>query len=187
MLALSGLCEGFARGWACLHAACPECCRSEHLPVPKIPADKPCISLTSKLIEIKRLQVLHFGHLRKTGGRGFLSLPFSTLATRCPLTLSRAHWPLSPLFPLHTKSADVTPLFPLLTQKQGSTPRSKKCRRADIFDFSPYFSQFCRPEIDSRKRRPRSKTSSSLADSDSPAGAHPDDGASIAPRVRCAT
>src|SRR5258707_225536 len=124
MLALSGLREGFARGWPCLHTACPERSRREHLPVPKIPAAKPCISITSKLIEIKRLQVLHFGHLRKTGGEG-LPLPFSTLATRCSLTLSRAHWPLSPLFPLHTKSSPVTPLFPLLTQKQGSTPRSK--------------------------------------------------------------
>src|SRR5258707_5904443 len=120
MLALSGLREGFARGWPCLHTACPECCRRDHLPVPKIPAAKPCISITSKLIQIKRLQVLHFGHLRKTGGRGFLSL-----ATRCSLTLTRAHWPLTPLFPLHTKSSPVTPLFPLLTQKRGSTPRSK--------------------------------------------------------------
>src|SRR6267378_4785649 len=103
MLALSGLCEGFARGWACLHAACPERSRREDLPVPKIPAAKPCISLTSNLIQIKRLQVLHFGHLRKTGGRGF-SLCRSPLATRCSLTQSRAHWPLSPLFPLHTKA-----------------------------------------------------------------------------------
>src|SRR5258708_3073875 len=28
------------------------------------------VSITSKLIESKRLQVLYFGHLRKTGGRG---------------------------------------------------------------------------------------------------------------------
>jgi hypothetical protein len=52
----------FARGWACLHTA--------QLPVPKNPAAKPCVSITSKLIESKRLQVLYFGHLRKTGGRG---------------------------------------------------------------------------------------------------------------------
>src|SRR6267378_7642340 len=52
----------FARGWACLHTT--------HLPVPKIPAAKPCVSTTSKLIENKRLQVLYSGHLRKTGGRG---------------------------------------------------------------------------------------------------------------------
>ena len=52
----------FARGWACLHTA--------HLPVPKNLAAKPCVSISSKLIENKRLQVLYFGHLRKTGGRG---------------------------------------------------------------------------------------------------------------------
>src|SRR5258708_4837907 len=74
MLALSGLCERLARGWACLHTACPERSRREHLPVPKIPAAKPCISITSNLIQIKRLQVLYFGHLRKTGGRGSYQL-----------------------------------------------------------------------------------------------------------------
>src|SRR6266403_3092498 len=52
----------FARGVVYLHAA--------HLFVPKIPAAKPCVSITSKLIEIKRLQVLYSGHLRKTGGGG---------------------------------------------------------------------------------------------------------------------
>jgi hypothetical protein len=52
----------FARGWECLHT-------ERHL-VPKIPAAKPCVSISSKLIEIKRLQVLYFGHLRKTGGWG---------------------------------------------------------------------------------------------------------------------
>src|SRR6266436_5472971 len=52
----------FARGRACLHTA--------HLPVPKSLAAKPCISLTSKLIQIKALQVLYSGHLQKTGGRG---------------------------------------------------------------------------------------------------------------------
>jgi hypothetical protein len=52
----------FARGWACVHTA--------QLPVPKNPAAKPFVSTTSKLIEIKRLQVLYSGHLRKTGGRG---------------------------------------------------------------------------------------------------------------------
>src|SRR5467141_3072513 len=41
-----------------------------HLPVPKSFATKPCVSITSKLIETKGLQVLHFGHLRKTGGGG---------------------------------------------------------------------------------------------------------------------
>src|SRR5258708_38827737 len=56
----------FARGWACL--------RSAHLRAPKNLSAKPCVSLTSKLIEIKRLQVLYSGHLRKTGGRGSYQL-----------------------------------------------------------------------------------------------------------------
>src|SRR6266481_5326936 len=47
-----------------------------------------------------------------------------------------------PLYPLHTNTNLVCPLFPLLTQKRGSVPPRKKCRRADIFDFSPYFSHF---------------------------------------------
>src|SRR5260221_4563755 len=55
-----------ARGWVSLHPPPP--------PVPKIPSAKPCVSLTSKLIDIKRLQVLYSGHLRKTGGRGSYQL-----------------------------------------------------------------------------------------------------------------
>jgi hypothetical protein len=69
MLALS-IVEGFARGWAYLHTA--------QLPVPKNLAAKPRISITSKLIERKRLQVLYFGHLRKTGGRGSYRLVHTT-------------------------------------------------------------------------------------------------------------
>ena len=60
----------FARGWAYLYTAPP--------PVPKNPAAKPCVSITSKLIQTKGLQVLYFGHLRKTGGRGELPA-----GTRC--------------------------------------------------------------------------------------------------------
>jgi len=52
----------FARGVVSLHTA--------HLPVPKTLASKSRISITSKLIEIKGLQLHYFGHLRKTGGRG---------------------------------------------------------------------------------------------------------------------
>ena len=52
----------FARRWAYLHTA--------QFPVPKNLAAKSRVSTTSKLIEIKALQVLHFGHLQKTGGRG---------------------------------------------------------------------------------------------------------------------
>jgi hypothetical protein len=60
----------FARGWACLHTA--------RLLVPKIPAAKPCVSISSKLIENKRFQALYFGHLRKTGGRGSHRLVHTT-------------------------------------------------------------------------------------------------------------
>jgi hypothetical protein len=56
----------FARGVISLHTA--------HLPVPKNLASKSRVSITSKLIETKGLQVLHFGHLRKTGGRGSYQL-----------------------------------------------------------------------------------------------------------------
>jgi hypothetical protein len=70
MLALSGLREGFARGVVYLHTACPERSRRAYLPVPKNPAAKPCIFISSKLIEINGLQLHYFGHLRKTGGRG---------------------------------------------------------------------------------------------------------------------
>src|SRR5882762_6497970 len=60
----------FARGVVYLHAACPERSRRGHLPVPKSPSAKSRVSITSKLIQTKGLQVLHFCHLRKTGGRG---------------------------------------------------------------------------------------------------------------------
>ena len=63
-----------ARGWACLHTTCPERGRRAHLPVPKTPTAKPCVSISSKLIENTRLQVLYSGHLRKTGGWGSYQL-----------------------------------------------------------------------------------------------------------------
>jgi hypothetical protein len=69
-LALSALYEGFARGVVYLHAACPERSRRAHLPAPKSLPAKSSVSITSKLIEIKGLQLHHFGHLRKIGGRG---------------------------------------------------------------------------------------------------------------------
>ena len=99
MLALSGLREGFARGWACLRTACPERGRRARLPVPKIPAAKSRIPITSKLIEIKRLQVLYSGYLRKTGGRGVLALPI--FALQCPAFLPAS----SALFTLSVPSA----------------------------------------------------------------------------------
>ena len=62
MLALSGLCEGRARGVLPLQTV--------QLAVPKTLATNSRVPITSKLIENKPLQVLHSGHLRKTGGRG---------------------------------------------------------------------------------------------------------------------
>src|SRR6267378_5222353 len=60
----------FARGVVSLHTACPEQSRRAHLSVQKTLASKSRVSITSKLIQTKGLQVLHSGHLRKTGGRG---------------------------------------------------------------------------------------------------------------------
>ena len=107
----------FARGWVCLHTACPERGRRARLPVPKISSSKPCVSITSKVIENARLQVLYFGHLRKTGGRG--SYQFLTMLDLTDVEESLLP---TPLFPLHTKIPLVSPFFPLLTQKQGSIP-----------------------------------------------------------------
>jgi hypothetical protein len=122
----------FARGWACLHTACPERGRRAHLLVPKTPAAKPRVSISSKLIENTRLQILYFGHLRKTGGRGSYQLPICrplfpphsfTLSAGEGLTRrSFSEGGLSPLFPLHAKTTPVSPLFPLHTQKWRGTP-----------------------------------------------------------------
>ena len=60
----------FARGFLPLHAACPERSRRAHLPAPKCLRAKSRVSATSKLTEIKGLQLYYFGHLRKTGGWG---------------------------------------------------------------------------------------------------------------------
>jgi len=179
----------FARGIVYLHAA--------HLPVPKIPAAKPCVSITSKLIETKRLQVLHSGHLRKTGGRGSYPLcqqefgspsfprsfpPISTLASlffnhlrtlsflgsqlsralpaSCALLCKkpgvhlypeqtrRAHpsklqrrRAISFISPRYEHEPRKSPVSPTYAKTGGYAP-TQKCRRADILDFSPYFSHF---------------------------------------------
>ena len=141
----------FARGWACLHTA--------PLPVPKNPAAKPCVFITSKLIEIKGLQLHYFGHLRKTGGRGSYRLVHSAyLPLRKPhgtkSNHSRTYEPLSRNSnDSHTyaktggggRSSQSSFLWSHLVR-----PFTQKCRRADIFDFSPYFSHFSCPE---RSRR----------------------------------
>jgi hypothetical protein len=62
MLALSGLCEGFARGVLSL--------RTTPFSVTKTPPSNSRVSISSKLIQTKALQVLYSGHLRKIGGRG---------------------------------------------------------------------------------------------------------------------
>src|SRR6267378_3770320 len=69
-----------------------------HLPVPKSLAAKSRVSITSKLIQTKGLQVLHFCHLRKTGGRGSSTFlisqpPFPPSAPPCHFhhTVPRAY------------------------------------------------------------------------------------------------
>src|SRR6267378_1814958 len=109
MLALSGLCEGRARGVLSLHTA--------PLSVPKTPTSKSRVSITSKLIETKRLQVLHSGHLRKTGGRG--SYQFCQQAFRSP-SFPRSFPPISTLASLffnhlRTLSFSVSHLYPIPT------------------------------------------------------------------------
>jgi len=60
----------FARGVFSLHTT--------HLPVQKTLACKPRVSITSKLIQIKGLQLQYFHHLRKTGGMGSYRLVHTT-------------------------------------------------------------------------------------------------------------
>jgi hypothetical protein len=110
----------FARGVACLPTACPEWVRRAHLPALKTLTSNSRVSITSKLIQTKRLQLHYFGHLRKTGGRG--SYWFAMSGSEEPARRSFSEGGLSPLFPLHTEFPFVTPFFPLLTQKQGDIP-----------------------------------------------------------------
>jgi hypothetical protein len=69
MLAL-GIVEGFAPGLVSLHTT-PLLGR-------KPSSVKSRVSISSKLIEIKGFQLQHFGHLRKTGGRGSYRLVHTT-------------------------------------------------------------------------------------------------------------
>ena len=110
----------FARGVVSL--------RTAQLPVPKTLTSKSRVSITYKLIQNKRLQVLYFGHLRKTGGRGCYSLAMSVarfLRSVCftgaeaRRFLLPANILLSPAIPIHTRHSAVSPMFPLHTQKQG--------------------------------------------------------------------
>jgi len=74
-----------ARGWACRH--------TPPFPGRKCFAAKSRISTSSKLIENKRFQVLYFGHLQKTGGRGSYRLVHTTHHP------ARKGPPLTPAFP----------------------------------------------------------------------------------------
>jgi hypothetical protein len=161
MLALSGLREGFARGLVPLPTACPERGRRAPLFGRKHSSLKPRVSITYKLIQNKALQLHYFSHLRKTGGRG--SYWFALSGSESPARRSFSEGGplppklaqgfrliaydclLTPFFPLHTRHSAASPMFPLHTQKQGGTP-PQKCRRADIFDFSPYILHFSCPE-----------------------------------------
>jgi hypothetical protein len=155
----------FARGVISLHTA--------HLSVPKTLASKSRVSITSKLIEIKGLQVLYFGHLRKTGGRGvLLACPERSvfLASRVlhrgrrvipissPLDLTDVKEPLlpTPLFPLHTKIPLVSPFFPLLTQKQGGGYPRKNVG-APTFLIFPLIFRIFPIRADCKSRRPASE------------------------------
>ena len=55
---------------------------SAQLPDQKTLASKSCVSITSKLIENKAIQVLYSGHLRKTGGRGSYRLVHAAYSLR---------------------------------------------------------------------------------------------------------
>src|SRR5258707_1608825 len=97
----------FARGVLSLHTAPPS--------VPKTPASKSCVPITSKLIENNPLQVLHSGHLRKTGGRG--SYPLCQQEFGSP-SFPRSFPPISTLASLffnhlRTLSFSVSHLYPI--------------------------------------------------------------------------
>src|SRR5260370_14405523 len=119
----------FARGVLSLHTA--------HLPVPKTLTSKSRVSITSKLIQTKGLQVLHFGHLRKTGGRGGYclamsitegrSLPIPTIIALLPLFLALATPLFSAVcalfhFSYHLYLASLQSLAHSFRKTQGYTP-----------------------------------------------------------------
>jgi hypothetical protein len=136
----------FARGWACLHAA--------HLPVPKSLAARSSVSVTSKLIEIKGLQILHFGHLRKTGGRGSYLLVHTAY-----LPLRKPHGTKSN----HSRTCAALPQvqsFPHLRDTRGwgvwsYQSDSAFCSSSTSFTSSTSFSSFCSPLSLSSHSTPR--------------------------------
>jgi len=104
-LAPSALCEGFARGFVPLHR-------------PPLLGRKPSsvksrVSISSKPIEIKGLQLHYFGHLRKTGGRGSYRLVH---AKHHPV---RKGPPLTPAFPTLARPLSNLAIFNNLQTKWG--------------------------------------------------------------------
>jgi hypothetical protein len=135
----------FARGSVSLHTACPGRSavlasrvlhrgRRAHLPVPKNLASKSSVSTTSKLIENKRLQVLYFGHLRKTGGRGSYQLVHTAyLPLRNPpgteskvsaivCRLTADSFALNPFLSHHSKTRAHNSFCLISLHKQGGCP-----------------------------------------------------------------
>src|SRR6267142_4678763 len=123
---------------------------SAQLPDQKTLASKSRVSITSKLIENKALQVLYSGHLRKTGGRWSYrlvhtahhdfqrGLPAKSCYSRTYVT--HRGWGYT--------GPQVRPLpqifcFPYLLKNGGIHP-PQKCRRADIRSLST-------PNPDSRR------------------------------------
>jgi hypothetical protein len=104
MLALSGLCEGFAGIGLSTHRAAP---------VLKNLAVKPCVSITSKLIETTRLQVPYFSHLRKKG-RGGVTAWYTGLVPGFPpkeVRMAKAQvWIRVPTRPIVPRT--LGPIFP---------------------------------------------------------------------------
>ena len=99
----------FARGLVSLH--------TPPLPGRKSFEAKSRVSISSKLIENKRLQVLYSGHLRKIGGRGSYRL----VHTVSPL--GRNSPPLSPIIPaLARPSLNLFPFY-IFPATGGRVPR----------------------------------------------------------------
>src|SRR6266404_1925709 len=98
----------FARGWACLHTA--------QLPVPKHSAAKPCISITSKLTESKRLQYFKSFILvtyEKQGGGGVTDW-YTWLIFTCENPTE-----VSSIIPAHTSLFPASPIIPAHARYPG--------------------------------------------------------------------
>ena len=99
------------------------------------------VSITSKLIQTKRLQVLYFGHLRKTGGRGEL-LARSDCSRTAPLPAFRQNSPKSNDSPRYAPLCRKSNVSPTYAKTGGCTPRKMSARRHSCF-FPRYFALSC--------------------------------------------